>query len=93
MRAGKQSSKWDRNFILTTDDIIGNSEKASITYKNLKNDISVGTTILIDDGLIEMVVEEIDETDIICTVVNGGPISNNKGVNVPGACFVYALYQ
>jgi len=45
----------------------------------------VGTTILIDDGLIEMVVDEIDETDIICTVVNGGPISNNKGVNVPGA--------
>ena len=47
--------------------------------------MEVGNIILIDDGLIEMVVEEIDETDIICTVVNGGPISNNKGVNVPGA--------
>ncbi len=85
IEGGKAELKMGQKFILTTDDIIGNSEKASITYKNLKNDISVGTTILIDDGLIEMVVEEIDETDIICTVVNGGPISNNKGVNVPGA--------
>lgn len=64
---------------------MGNNEKVSITYKNLKDDIDVGTTILIDDGLIEMVVEEITENDIICTVVNGGPISNHKGVNVPGA--------
>lgn len=74
-----------QKFILTTEEIVGNSEKAAITYKNLKDDISVGTTILIDDGLIEMVVDAIEETDIICTVVNGGPISNHKGVNVPGA--------
>lgn len=74
-----------QKFILTSDEVVGNQEKVSITYKNLKNDISVGTTILIDDGLIEMVVDEIEEADIICTVKNGGPISNNKGVNVPGA--------
>lgn len=74
-----------QKFILTTEDILGNNEKVSITYNNLKDDISVGTTILIDDGLIEMVVDAIEETDIICTVVNGGPISNHKGVNVPGA--------
>lgn len=74
-----------QKFILTTDEVLGNQEKVTITYKNLKDDIDVGTTILIDDGLIEMVVDEIDETDIICTVVNGGPISNHKGVNVPGA--------
>lgn len=74
-----------QKFILTTEEILGNNEKAAITYKNLKDDISVGTTILIDDGLIEMVVDAIEETDIICTVVNGGPISNHKGVNVPGA--------
>jgi len=65
IEGGKAELKMGQKFILTTDDIIGNSEKASITYKNLKNDISVGTTILIDDGLIEMVVEEIDETDIL----------------------------
>lgn len=74
-----------QKFILTTDEILGNHEKVAITYKNLKDDIDIGTTILIDDGLIEMVVDEIDETDIICTVINGGPISNHKGVNVPGA--------
>lgn len=74
-----------QKFILTTDEVLGNQEKVTITYKNLKDDIDVGTTILIDDGLIEMVVDEIDEADIICTVVNGGSISNHKGVNVPGA--------
>ena len=47
-----------QKFILTTEDMIGNNEKVSITYKNLKDDIEVGTTILIDDGLIEMVVED-----------------------------------
>lgn len=85
IEGGKCELKTGQTFILTTDEILGNSEKVSITYKNLKDDINVGTTILIDDGLIEMVVEEITETDIICTVVNGGPISNHKGVNVPGA--------
>ncbi len=74
-----------QTFTLTTEEIQGTAERASITYKNLKNDISVGTTILIDDGLIEMTVEEIGETDIICRVVNGGFVSNKKGVNVPGA--------
>lgn len=72
-------------FILTTEEVMGTAEKASITYKNLKNDISVGTTILIDDGLIEMQVEEIRGEEIICRVINGGFVSNHKGVNVPGA--------
>lgn len=85
IEGGKTELVAGQKFILTTEDILGNNEKVSITYKNLKNDISVGTTILIDDGLIEMVVDSIEETDIICTVVNGGPISNHKGVNVPGA--------
>ena len=85
IEGGKTELVAGQKFILTTEDILGNNEKVSITYKNLKNDISAGTTILIDDGLIDMVVDSIEETDIICTVVNGGPISNHKGVNVPGA--------
>lgn len=85
IEGGRTELVSGQKFILTTEDVIGNNEKVSITYKNLKDDITVGTTILIDDGLIEMVVEAIEETDIICTVVNGGPISNHKGVNVPGA--------
>ncbi len=72
-------------FVLTTEEILGNAERAAISYKNLKNDISVGTTILIDDGLIEMTVEEIAGEEIRCRVVNGGFVSNHKGVNVPGA--------
>lgn len=72
-------------FTLTTEEIMGTAEKATITYKNLKNDISVGATILIDDGLIEMRVEEIRDTEIVCRVINGGFVSNHKGVNVPGA--------
>lgn len=85
IEGGRTELLEGQKFILTTEDVLGNSEKVSITYKNLKDDISTGTTILIDDGLIEMVVDAIEETDIICTVINGGPISNHKGVNVPGA--------
>ena len=72
-------------FILTTEDILGTKEKASITYKNLKNDILVGSTVLIDDGKIEMTVEKIEEKEIHCRVVNGGKVSNHKGINAPGA--------
>lgn len=74
-----------QKFILTTEEILGDNKRASITYKNLKNDINEGMSILIDDGLIEMIVNEIKGEDIICTVVNGGPVSNHKGVNVPNA--------
>ena len=72
-------------FTLTTEEILGTAARATISYKNLKNDISVGTTILIDDGLIQLKVEEIDGEEIICRVENGGFVSNHKGVNVPGA--------
>ena len=82
---GKVCLDFNQKFTLTTEDILGTKEKASITYKNLKNDIKTGMTILIDDGLIEMVVDKITDKDIICTVINGGFVSNHKGVNVPGA--------
>lgn len=74
-----------RQFTLTTEEVMGTSERASISYKNLKNDISVGTTILIDDGLIEMTVEQLQGDEIVCRVVHGGFVSNHKGINVPGA--------
>lgn len=82
---GKVELKTGQMFILTTDDILGNETRASITYANLKNDIEIGMAILIDDGLIEMMVEEIRGNDICCRVINGGFVSNHKGVNVPGA--------
>jgi len=71
-------------FALTTEEIKGDEKRVSITYKNLINDLKIGDKVLIDDGLIELIVEEKTETDIICRVLNGGVISNNKGVNVPG---------
>lgn len=82
---GKVELKSGQTFTLTTEEIMGTSEKAAISYKNLKNDISVGTTILIDDGLIEMQVVEMKGEEIACRVINGGFVSNHKGVNVPGA--------
>ncbi|NLK26807.1 MAG: pyruvate kinase [Clostridiales bacterium] len=71
-------------FTLTTNDIEGDENQVSISYKNLVYDIEVGTIILIDDGLIEMEAVEITPTEIICKVKNGGIISSKKGVNVPG---------
>ena len=82
---GKVELVSGQQFILTTEEIMGTAQKATISYKNLKNDIKVGTTILIDDGLIEMTVEEIRGEEIVCRVINGGFVSNHKGVNVPGA--------
>lgn len=74
-----------QKFILTTQEVLGDSERASITYKELKQDINPGMSILIDDGLIEMVVDDIKDEEIICRVINGGAVSNHKGVNVPNA--------
>lgn len=71
-------------FTLTTEDIPCTAERASITFKGLPADVSVGTRILINDGVIELKAEKITATDIVCKVISGGMLSNNKGVNVPG---------
>lgn len=71
-------------FILTTEEIVCTAQKACITFKGLPADINVGTSILINDGAIELVAEKITATDIICKVICGGTLSNNKGINVPG---------
>ena len=80
---GKAELKRGSKFILTTREVIGNSEIVSITYKDLPKDVKAGGRILLDDGLIELYIDEVDDTDIHCTVVNAGTISNQKGVNVP----------
>lgn len=71
-------------FTLTTEDIPCTAERASITFKGLPRDISVGTAILINDGVVELKAEKITATDIVCRVIEGGTLSNNKGINVPG---------
>lgn len=70
-------------FTLYNNDILGDNLGASITHKDLYKTITVGKTILIDDGLIELNVESIDNKNIVCKIINGGVISNNKGVNIP----------
>lgn len=70
-------------FVLTPEDIEGNAESASVTYFNLAEDVKKGDRILLDDGLVELLVSEIEGRDVRCRVINGGVISDNKGVNVP----------
>ncbi|MFI3238599.1 MAG: pyruvate kinase [Lachnospiraceae bacterium] len=82
---GKEILEDGAKFTLTTEDIEGTVERATLTYKNLKNDVKPGSTILFNDGAIELVVDDITGEDINCTIVNGGPISNKKGINVPDA--------
>ncbi len=77
--------KKGQRFTLYFDDIKGNDEGVSITYPMLYADVSKGSRILIDDGLIEMHVEKLQGKDIVCHVENDGIVSNNKGVNVPDA--------
>lgn len=84
-KEGKVILERGQKFTLTTRDVIGTEEIAGITYADLPKDIHEGMKILIDDGLIELDVIEIGETDIVCHVENGGQVSNNKGVNVPNA--------
>ncbi len=81
---GKVELKKGQTFVLTTEDVPGNEGMVSITYKNLVKDVQPGDSILIDDGLIGLEVKELTEKEIICTVLNGGTISNKKGINVPG---------
>ena len=70
-------------FTLTSEDIVGDEHKVSITYSGLTEDVMPGRKILIDDGLIELEVVRITENDIICKVINGGELGEKKGINVP----------
>ena len=83
IKDGKAQLVAGQKFVLTTEEILGDETKVSITYKDLVNDVTKGCRVLIDDGLIELGVDEVTKTEIICHVVNGGMISNKKGVNVP----------
>ena len=70
-------------FVLTTEEIVGDNTRVSITYEGLVEDVKVGGKILIDDGLIELEVTEIEGTEITCKIINGGELGQRKGVNVP----------
>ncbi|MGL5434219.1 MAG: pyruvate kinase [Lachnospiraceae bacterium] len=72
-----------QTYILTTKEVIGDDKIGHINYSGLAEDVTTGNRILIDDGLIELEVQSVNGTDIICTVINGGELGMRKGVNVP----------
>lgn len=80
---GKVCLEAGQDFVLTSGDFLGTRDKAAISYEGLYKDVKSGCTILIDDGAVALKVKAISGQDIVCTVVNGGEISNHKGVNVP----------
>ena len=72
------------SFTLTTEDVVGNQGWVSVTYPQLHEELCPGQEILIDDGLVAIRVERIEGTNIVCTVENGGTLSANKSINIPG---------
>ena len=81
---GTEMLEAGQTFTLTTREVEGTKEICSITYKDLPQDVAPGGTIMLDDGLIKLQIQTVNDTDIVCTVLNNGKIKNKKGVNVPG---------
>jgi len=79
------SLKAGQTFTFTTDKtVVGNSDIVAVTYEGFTNDLSVGNTVLVDDGLIGMEVTAIEGKNVVCKVLNNGDLGENKGVNLPG---------
>lgn len=83
-KEGKVRLEEDAQFTLTTREVEGDETIVSVTYADLPKDLQKGSRVLIDDGLIELRVDSIEDTDVHCTVINGGNVSSRKGVNLPG---------
>src|SRR6201991_3650751 len=69
---------------ITVDDCEGSHDRVSTTYKQLAEDAQKGDRLLVDDGKVGLLVESVDGNDVVCTVTEGGPVSNNKGISLPG---------
>ena len=81
---GTEMLEAGQTFTLTTREVEGTKEICSVTYKDLPQDVQPGGTIMLDDGLIKLQIQTVNDTDIVCKVLNNGKIKNKKGVNVPG---------
>ena len=81
---GVEKLTTGQKFTLTSRSVEGTNEICSVTYKELPHDVKPGGRIMLDDGLIELRIDEVGDTDIVCTVCNDGTIKTKKGVNVPG---------
>ena len=73
-----------QKYTLTTKEVPGDINQATVSHKGITKDLKPGDTVLIDDGLVELKVDNLTETDVVCTVKNTGKINSNKGVNLPG---------
>lgn len=74
-----------QTFVLTTDQkVVGNSERVAVNYAGFSNDLKIGNTVLVDDGLIGMEVIKVTKHEVTCKVLNNGDLSENKGINIPG---------
>lgn len=71
---------------LTTDIISGDKKRFSVSYENLPSELSAGCRILIDDGLIQLEVEDIKDKEMNCRILNGGTLGSKKSINLPGVC-------
>lgn len=81
---GLASFEDGQKVVICREDVIGTSERFTTTYKDLYGDVEVGSSILVNDGQIELVVKDIEGTDIICECLNNGEVKNKRGINVPG---------
>ena len=72
------------DFTFTTRDIVGDEHCVGVTYRGLTQDLAVGDTILLSNGMLSMTVKSVTDTDVLCTVVNGGTLSDRKSMNFPG---------
>ena len=81
---GKITLKEGQEFTLTTEEIVGNEKIVSVTYKDLYKDVKPGGFILVNDGQVELLVDHVDGTDIVCICANDGVVKNKRGINVPG---------
>lgn len=82
--AGKEVLAYGATFTITTEDIEGDVRRCSTTYKGLPGDVKPGDMILIDDGRLTLRATSVTDTEVVTRVVVGGPVSNNKGINLPG---------
>ncbi len=80
---GNVELKKGQKFTFVTEEIEGNNERVSVTYEDFAKDLKVGNRVLLDDGLIGLVVDEIKNNEVICTVLNSGVLGSRKGVNLP----------
>lgn len=80
---GKITLNDGDKFTFTTEDCIGNQDRVSVNYDRLTDDLKVGDTILVNNGLVRFTVDEISGKDVVCTVINGGVMSNRKSMNFP----------